>query len=78
MVRQYHQCYGHEIEQTPRDSGGQGSLKGYIHGVTELGLTSRHNNNNNSQQVWEMLHTIPSFEDPKSMDLLYVCELPVS
>ena len=50
---------------------------GYIHGVTELGMTSRHNNNN-SQQVWEMLHTIPSFEDPQNVDLLNVHEVPVS
>ena len=26
MVRQYHQLNGHEFEQTPRDSEGQGSL----------------------------------------------------
>ena len=26
MVRQYHQLNGHEFEQTPGDSGGQGKL----------------------------------------------------
>ena len=28
MVRKYHQLNGHEFEQTPRDSEGQGSLAG--------------------------------------------------
>ena len=27
MVRQYHQLTGHEFEQTPGDSGGQGKLE---------------------------------------------------
>ena len=26
MIGWHHQLYGHEFEQTPRDSGGQGSL----------------------------------------------------
>ena len=30
MVRKYHQLNGHEFEQTPRDSKGQGSLAGNI------------------------------------------------
>ena len=30
----HHQLYGHEIEQTPGDGDGQGSLIAVIHGVT--------------------------------------------
>ena len=29
MVRQHHQLSGHELEQTPGESGGQGSLASY-------------------------------------------------
>ena len=29
MVREHHQLNGHELEQTPGDSGGQGSLMCY-------------------------------------------------
>ena len=34
MVRSHHQVNGHESEQTPGDSEGQGSLACCSHGVT--------------------------------------------
>ena len=40
MVRQHHQLSGHELEQTPGDSEGQGSLACYSPwGCTELDVT---------------------------------------
>ena len=42
MVGWHHQCYGHEVEQTPGDSEGQGqgSLACYgSWGHKELGMT---------------------------------------
>ena len=35
MVGKYHQINGHEFEQIPRDSEGQGSLAAAVHGVTK-------------------------------------------
>ena len=39
MVGWHHQVNGHEFEQTPGDSEGQGSLACSIHGVTESETT---------------------------------------
>ena len=33
MVRAHHQLKGHEFEQTPEDSEGEGSLCAAVHGV---------------------------------------------
>ena len=35
MIGRYHQINGHEFEQIPRDSEGQGSLAAAVHGVTK-------------------------------------------
>ena len=35
MVRQHHQLNGHELEQTRREHGGQGSLSVAVHGVAK-------------------------------------------
>ena len=35
MIREHHQLKGHELEQTPGDSGGQGSLVCCSPGVTK-------------------------------------------
>ena len=35
MVGWYYQLNGHEFEQTPGDSGGQGAWRAAVHGVTE-------------------------------------------
>ena len=41
----HHQLTGHEFEQTPGDSGGQGSLRAAVHGViksrTQLSVTEQ-------------------------------------
>ena len=39
MVGWYHQLNGHESEQAPGDSEGQGILACCSHGVTELDMT---------------------------------------
>ena len=39
MVGWHHQLNGHELEQTPKDSEGQGSLVAAFHGVTESDTT---------------------------------------
>ena len=38
MVRQHHQLNGHEFEQTPGDSEGQGSLLCYIQSMGLQGV----------------------------------------
>jgi len=46
MVGWHHQLNGHELEQTPGDSGGQGSLvRCSPRGLKELGMTWQLNNN---------------------------------
>ena len=46
MVGWHHQLNGHELEQTPGDSGGQGSLvRCSPRGLKELGTTWQLNNN---------------------------------
>ena len=35
MVRQHHCLNGHELEQTPGDSGGQKSLAAAVHGLAK-------------------------------------------
>ena len=39
MVGWHHQLNGHESEQTPGDSEGQGSLDAAVHGVTESDMS---------------------------------------
>ena len=39
MAGWHHRLNGHEFEQTPGDSEGQGSLECYIRGVTQLDIT---------------------------------------
>ena len=47
MVGWHHQLNGHEFEQTPRDSEGQGSLACFSPwGCKETDMTERLNNNN--------------------------------
>ena len=46
MVGWHHRLDGHEFEQAPGDSEGQGSLHGAVHGEAELDMTEQLNNNN--------------------------------
>ena len=39
MTSQHNQLNGHEFEQTPGDSEGQGSLHAEVHGVAESDIT---------------------------------------
>ena len=39
MVRQHHHLNGHEFEQGPEDSEGQGSLCSAVHGVAKSDTT---------------------------------------
>ena len=36
MVGWHHRFNGHEFEQTPEDSGGQGSLAAAVHGIEKI------------------------------------------
>ena len=45
MVGWHHQLNGHEFEQTPGDSEGQGSLGAAVYGFAESDMTERLNNN---------------------------------
>ena len=44
MVGWHHQFNGHEFEQTPGDSEGQGSLGAAVYGVAESDMTEQLNN----------------------------------
>ena len=49
MIRQHHRLNGHELEQTPGDSEGQGSLVCCSSpGCKELDTTQQLNNSNNN------------------------------
>ena len=53
MAGWYHQLNGHEFEQTPKDSDGQGSLVCYNPwGRKELDTTKRLNKSNRNTQHW--------------------------
>ena len=55
MVGWHHRMNGHEFEQTPGDSGGQGSLACCsLWGCKELDMTEPLNNNNNHAQIAEV------------------------
>ena len=78
MVRQYHQLNGHESEQTPGDSEGQGSLVCCSPwGDKELDMTQQPNNNNKSVSYISIL--ISQFSSPTPVPLgihilvLYIC-----
>ena len=43
MVGWHHRLNGHEFEQTPGDSGGQGARRAAVHGVTESDTTEQLN-----------------------------------
>ena len=45
MVGWHHQLNGHEFEQTPGDSEGQGSLGAAVYGFAGSDMTERLNNN---------------------------------
>ena len=45
MIGRYHQINGHEFEQIPRDSEGQGSLAAAVHGSQRV----RHNETTEQQ-----------------------------
>ena len=45
MVGWHHQLNGHEFEQTPGDSEGQGSPGAAVYGFAESDMTERLNNN---------------------------------
>jgi len=47
MVGWHHLFSGHEFEQTPEDSEGQGTWHAAVHGVTGSDTTERLNNNSN-------------------------------
>ena len=52
MVRQHHPVNGHEFEQTPRDSGGQGSLAFCSPcGCKESDMTQQLKNNNKANMI---------------------------
>ena len=44
MVGWHHQFNGHEFEQTPGDSEGQGSLGAAVYGFAESDMTEQLNN----------------------------------
>ena len=46
MVGWHHGLNGHEFEQAPGDSEGQGSLAAAAHGITKSGMQMSDNNNN--------------------------------
>ena len=43
MVGWHHRLNGHEFEQTPGDSGGQGARRAAVHGVTESDMSEQLN-----------------------------------
>ena len=50
MVGWHHRLSGHESEQTPRDSEGQGSLVGAVHGVAKSQTRPRDGTTN--EKLW--------------------------
>ena len=46
MVGWHHRLNGHEFEQTPGDSEGEGSLMSCVYGMAESDTTKQLNNNN--------------------------------
>ena len=45
MAGWYHQCSGHELEQTPGDGEGREAWHAAVHGVTEWYMTEQLNYN---------------------------------
>ena len=56
MVREHHQLNGHELEQTPGDSGGQGSLMCYSpQGCKESDMTQQLNDDKITNYIFVIL-----------------------
>ena len=53
MVGQHHRLNGHEFEQTPGDSEGQGSLMHFSPGDHRESDTTQRLNNNNNKDICE-------------------------
>ena len=77
MVRQQHQCHGHEFNQTPGDSEGQSSLlcsSPWGHKMSEM--TQQLNNNNQNRQRSRKLREYQA-GSTTNWCLSRVCHLPL-